>query len=127
MKPQSAAPTFEDVFRMQDEGWQPRFELYSRTYKVKREDLTRLSGFAPRTIAAWAAGEKPSTSSVRKLVEIHRFLKALAEIVEPSAIGPWLRTPNAAFDGATPLQLFERGEADRLWRMMYELESGQPG
>lgn len=126
MKTQATA-NFDEVFRIQDEGWQPRFDLYSRTYKVKRKDLTRLSGFAPRTIAAWAAGEKPSTSSVRKLVEIHRFLKSLAALIEPSAVGPWLRAPNPAFDGATPLQLFERGEADRLWRMIYELESGQPG
>ncbi len=112
---------------LQDDGWKPRFELNSRRYKVKREDLARLSGFAPRTVAAWAAGEKPSKSSVRKLVEIHRYLQSLAELVEPSAIGPWLRAPNPAFDGATPLQLFERGEADRLWRMSYELESRQPG
>ena len=111
---------------LQDQGWKPRFELYRRNYKVKREDLTRLSGFAPRTIASWASGEKPSPSSVRKLVEIHRFLRTLAELIEPAAIGPWLRASNSAFEGATPLQLFERGEADRLWRMIYELESGQP-
>jgi hypothetical protein len=122
-----AKPTFNEVFRPADQGWQPRFDYYRRTYRVKRDDLTRLSGFAPRTVAAWASGEKPSDSSVRKLTEIHRFLTALSELIDPSAIGPWLRSPNPAFDGATPLQLFERGESDRLWRMIYELESGQPG
>ena len=46
--------------------------------------------------------------------------------MEPKAIGPWLLQPNPAFDGSTPLQVIERGESDRLWRMIYELESGQP-
>ena len=35
--------------------------------------------------------------------------------------------PNPAFDGSTPLQVVERGETDRVWRMVYELESGEPG
>ena len=34
--------------------------------------------------------------------------------------GRWL-------DGSTPLQVVERGETDRVWRMIYELESGEPG
>jgi hypothetical protein len=25
------------------------------------------------------------------------------------------------------LQLVDRGEMDRIWRMLYDLESGQPG
>ena len=46
--------------------------------------------------------------------------------VSPEAIGPWLKDPNPAFDGSTPLQVIERGETDRIWRMVYELESGEP-
>jgi hypothetical protein len=38
----------------------------------------------------------------------------------------WLETPNEAFDGSTPLQVIERGESDRLWRMIYFLRSGEP-
>ena len=53
-------------------------------------------------------------------------LERLSRLVERKAIGAWLREPNAAFDGSTPLQVIERGEGDRLWRMIYEMESGQP-
>jgi hypothetical protein len=55
----------------------------------------------------------------------HLF-EALSRIVDREAIGAWLREPNPAFDGSTPLQVIERGESDRLWRMIYEMESGQP-
>jgi len=50
----------------------------------------------------------------------------VAQIVSPEAIGPWLKDPNPAFDGSTPLQVIERGETARIWRMVYELESGEP-
>ena len=30
-------------------------------------------------------------------------------------------------DDVGSLEVVERGEMDRIWRMLYELESGQPG
>jgi hypothetical protein len=62
----------------------------------------------------------------RRLTEIKRLFAALENLVSPEAIGPWLKEPNPAFDGSTPLQVIERGETDRIWRMVYELESGEP-
>jgi hypothetical protein len=48
--------------------------------------------------------------------------------IMPSAqVDQWLKSPNPAFDGLTPLQLVERGELDRIWRMVHELKSDQPG
>jgi len=41
-------------------------------------------------------------------------------------VGQWLRTPNDAFDGLKPLEAIERGEVDRLWRMIYFSEAGIP-
>jgi len=36
-------------------------------------------------------------------------------------------TPSAHLKpDSTPLQVIERGETDRIWRMVYELESGEP-
>jgi hypothetical protein len=75
---------------------------------------------------AWSQGTKPSSSTARRLAETRRLLAALDRLVSPEAIGPWFKQPNSAFDGSTPLQVMERGEADRLWRMIYELESGEP-
>ena len=61
------------------------------------------------------------------LVEMDRLLDSLARVMEPQQVGRWMRTPNPAFDGSTPMQVVERGEMDRLWRMLYDVESGQPG
>lgn len=51
---------------------------------------------------------------------------ALEEITEPDAIAAWLEEPNEMFNGATPLDLIEIGESDRIWQMIYRLRSGEP-
>jgi DNA-binding transcriptional regulator YiaG len=97
------------------------------SYGVNQDTFTRLTGFSPRAVAHWAQGRKPSASTERRLAELGRLFDELEKFVASENIGPWLKEPNPAFDGSTPLQVVERGEADRIWRMLYELESGEPG
>lgn len=96
------------------------------SYGVNQDMFTRLTGFSPRAVAHWAQGRKPSASTERRLAELGRLFEELEKFVASENIGPWLKEPNPAFDGSTPLQVVERGEADRIWRMLYELESGEP-
>lgn len=56
-----------------------------------------------------------------------RITSALREVVAADAIGPWLDTPNPAFAGAKPLEVIERGEADRVWQMIFLLRSSAAG
>ena len=95
-------------------------------YGISYDTLTRMTGFSLRAVSNWSQGTKPSSSTARRLTEIKRLFAALEKLVSPEAIGPWLKDPNSAFDGSTPLQVIERGETDRVWRMVYELESGEP-
>jgi hypothetical protein len=46
--------------------------------------------------------------------------------MEVDAIPTWIDTPNEAFDSLKPLEVIERGEIDRLWNMIFYLESGVP-
>jgi transcriptional regulator with XRE-family HTH domain len=95
---------------------------FARRYQISYEELGRATGFSRRAISNWAEGRKPSLSTARRLNEIKRLFAALENLETPEAIGPWLRNPNAAFDASTPLQVIERGESDRVWRMVCELE-----
>jgi Protein of unknown function (DUF2384) len=56
--------------------------------------------------------------------ETERFQARRAEVVRAEEIPRWLDTPNDAFDGLKPLEVIERGEIDRLWNMIFYLESG---
>lgn len=55
---------------------------------------------------------------------IDPLYRRLAQVVEPSTVPAWLETPNPAFDGLKPREVIDRGETDRLWNMLFYLESG---
>lgn len=86
--------------------------------------FSRLTGFSERAIAGWEAGDPISDAASRRLLETERFRERLAQVVKPEAIPGWLETPNPAFDGLKPVEVIERGEIDRLWSMIFYLESG---
>ncbi|MEY4813807.1 MAG: hypothetical protein RLZZ162_880 [Verrucomicrobiota bacterium] len=102
-------------------------KTYRAEFHVTQAQLVRLTGFSPRSVAKWSQGETPSPKQEKALVEMDRLFDGLARVIEPAQVGRWLTNPNPAFDGSTPLQVVERGELDRIWRMLYDLESGQPG
>lgn len=52
-----------------------------------------------------------------------RLRAALAELMPPAKLDEWLRTSNPAFEGQSPMQLMERGESDRLWRMIFQIDA----
>ena len=108
-------------------SWEIKIDGLCKNYGLKRALLPRLSGFSLRSIDGWAAGQQPSAPARQRLTELERLFKALEKLVERKSIGPWLTQPNPAFEGSTPLQVVERGESDRLWQMIYQLGSGQPG
>jgi len=99
---------------------------FIQRYQISHESVTRMTGFSLRAVTNWNQGSKPSASTSRRLMEVKRLFAALERLVSPEAIGEWLRDTNPAFEGSTPLQVIERGESDRIWRMVYELESGEP-
>jgi len=101
-------------------------KAFCRRYKVVRPDLTRLTGYSQRAVDKWAAGDKPSAAAKKHLKEICRLFDALADLMETDYVGEWIKAPNEAFDSSTPLQVIERGEVDRIWRMIYQLETGGP-
>ena len=96
-------------------------------FGVRQETLSRMTGFSQRAVAEWASGKEPSAPAKKVFVEMDRLLDGLARLMQPKDVGRWLKEPNPAFDGSTPVQVIERGQMDRVWRMLYYAESGEPG
>jgi len=96
-------------------------------FGVRQETLSRMTGFSQRAVAEWARGKEPSAPAKKVFVEMDRLLDGLARLMQPKEVGRWLKEPNPAFDGSTPVQVIERGQIDRIWRMLYYAESGEPG
>ena len=91
---------------------------------LSRKMFSRLAGFSERAIADWESGKPVSEPGLRRIKELDRFRDRLSEVVAAVAIPSWLDSPNEAFDGLKPLEVIERGEIDRLWNMIFYLESG---
>jgi Protein of unknown function (DUF2384) len=101
-------------------------ELADR-FGLRQETVSRLTGFSLRAVADWSKGKTHSSSVKRALVEMDRLLDTLARLMKPQDVGRWLKEPNPALDGSSPVQVIERGQGDRIWRLLYFLESGEPG
>jgi DNA-binding transcriptional regulator YiaG len=93
---------------------------------MNRQAFSRLTQFSERAIAKWEAGQPLSAPSRQRMLELNRLQQALSGVMKEEFVGPWLQAPNEAFGGLKPLEVIERGEIDRLWRMIYLLESGVP-
>lgn len=102
-------------------------EKIADKFGLRQETLSRMTGFSLRAVAGWSKGKSPSTPVRRALVEMDRLLDSLSRLMKPKDVGRWLKEPNSAFDGSTPVQVIESGQTDRIWRLLYFLESGEPG
>lgn len=97
-------------------------------FGLTQPPVVRLSGYSPRSVASWSKGVKATEPARRKFTEFCRLPDALNGLIgSPAEMAGWLLEPNSAFEGSPPLQVIERGESDRIWRMIYTLESGDPG
>jgi len=91
---------------------------------LSRRQFARLTAASERAVADWENDQPISPVNQKGLRESERLCRALMKIMKPDRVGEWLDTPNDAFSGLKPLDLVERGEMDRLWRMIFEVESG---
>src|SRR5579864_3176451 len=91
---------------------------------LNRRQFARLTAASERAVADWENDQPISPVNQKSLRESERLCRALMKIMKPEHVGEWLDTQNDAFSGLKPLDLIERGEIDRLWRMIFEVESG---
>lgn len=94
---------------------------------MPRQMFGRIVNVAERTIAKVESGHADADKLIRPYNEVYRLWEALGELVDPESLGLWFQTPNESFDGLKPVEVIERGEIDRLWDMVFELQTGMPG
>ena len=94
---------------------------------MPRSMFGRIVNVSERTIAEAEAGEGAAKKLQRTYNEVYRLWKALSDVVDSECLGHWFQTPNESFDGLKPIEVIERGEIDRLWNMVFQLQTGMPG
>jgi DNA-binding transcriptional regulator YiaG len=119
-----------DARDRKDRLGRPRKGATTKTVRTIRNSLglsqiefARLTGYSLRSVAGWEIGRPLSPSARQKIAETQRIGHALAQIIPAKDVGEWLRTPNPAFEGQGPIQIIERGESDRIWRMIFQIDA----
>jgi hypothetical protein len=93
---------------------------------MSQKTFAQLTSTSLRAVARWEAGEPPGEMARRTMTEIRRLYDGLSRAMPKDHIARWISTDNPAFNGLKPLEVIGRGEADRVWRMLYDLEAGEP-
>ncbi len=115
--------TAQSAALVEDDRGRSLLQLRSRL-GMNRESFARLVPTSVRNLASIESGQPPSPPLQKSLNELRRVVVALEDVAKKEAIGPWMNQPNDAFSGLKPIEVIERGEIDRIWRMIYQLQSG---
>jgi len=111
--------------QLRPKEFQEQFADLRKKLGISQKGLAQLSSSSLRAVARWEAGEKPGEMAKRTLNELCRLYSGLSVVMRKDHIANWLSIPNPVFDGLKPLEIIERGESDRIWRMIYDLEAGE--
>ena len=93
-------------------------QLFCHAHGLKQGEFARMTG------SSAARADRGRSKAHR--AEVIRLIMALGSLMAPERLGLWIRRPNKGFRGLMPLEVIEQGKTDRLWRMIYEIRSGQP-
>jgi len=87
--------------------------------------LAKALSVSRRSISGWLSGQEPERINRVRINEFGRLVGELSTIIKPEKLKSWWNQPVANFAGSTPLQVLERGETDRIWRMIWEIREGK--
>ncbi|ODT66582.1 MAG: hypothetical protein ABS75_26255 [Pelagibacterium sp. SCN 63-23] len=104
--------------------------LFDRWQVSDAEARAILGGLAPRTYARWKAGEagridRDLATRLSLLMGIHKGLRYL--FTDPERGYAWVKKPNLAFGGASPLALMAEGSMFALSRVRAWLDAERGG
>lgn len=85
-------------------------------FRLSRERLARLVGVSAKTIERWEARPtRPARDDAReRIAKLREIAELGAAVYTHDRLGDFMATPLAEHGGLSPLQLIERGEADRV-------------
>jgi hypothetical protein len=83
--------------------------------------LAKALSVSRRSISGWLSGLEPERINRVRINEFGRLVAELRSVIKPEKLRTWWNQPVENFGGSTPLQVLERGETDRVWRMIWEI------
>jgi transcriptional regulator with XRE-family HTH domain len=85
-------------------------------FHLSRERLARLIGVSAKTVERWEAKPtQPARDEIRaRMAQLREIAELGAAVYTRERLADFMVAPLAEFEGLTPLQLIERGQAERV-------------
>jgi hypothetical protein len=107
--------------------WSAQIDRLQHGFKLTQlEFAAQLIQSAPRSVILWKNGRRPNAAVRVRLQELDRLYAALAHLMPPRDVGPWMKQTNDYLDPLTPLEVIARGQIDRLWHIIHNVATGMP-
>ena len=90
------------------------------------DEFAALLGSSPRSVSAWESRQPMGQLADRMFRKVRALIERLSALADPAQFPMWLRRPNSAFNGISPLRLIQAGQMHKLWELIYRIESGDP-
>ncbi|MBX7245683.1 MAG: helix-turn-helix domain-containing protein [Candidatus Sumerlaeaceae bacterium] len=94
---------------------------------LDQHQMARVLDISVRSLSDLENGGQDSVPTAnRRLTELRRFYARLSRVarLSPRDSRQWFLSPNRSLGNLSPLEAIERGHIDRLWDMVFQLESG---
>lgn len=95
--------------------------------QLSQDDVGRIVGVAPRTVARWVAGDaSPQQSAKERLLELAYVADQLIEVLglAPADANLWIFSPNRLLSGHKPAELIHDAEYRRVLDLIEALADG---
>lgn len=96
-------------------------EAIAEWLMMTRDEVAALAGVAPRTVAYWNAGRVPRATTIRRLLEIHTFVRSLVNRIGVDGAREWLAAESVTESTQARLQVL--GAADGVQLLLREAAS----
>jgi DNA-binding transcriptional regulator YiaG len=108
-------------------GAKPTIEIggIRKQLGLTQEQLSTALKISPRTVQNWEAGIGLSQLE-KRAADIAEFVDLLNDYISSEKQHDWLRTPNQAFGGPTPLEMLMAGRVRDAIIEFRRLQAGQP-
>jgi len=102
-----------------------RIENIESAIAISAREVAQLLNTRPETISRWRGGKAVPQPKLRDhLLQLWWLTVQLSELYDPKAAHLWLFSPNERLSGERPVDAIQRGDIDRILKIVEQLKDG---
>ena len=93
--------------------------------KFSAREIAQLLNTRPETVSRWRGGMSDPQPRLRDtLLQLWWLVSELSELYDPADAHLWLFSPHKLLNGERPVDLIQRGQGERVLKIITQLKDG---